>query len=77
MQFRVGKIFAETETNAVVMKLWVASRHVLALKRALLAENAPVVVQHEQFLHIFLSRAEEAPLNQDRSFDGSTTPSKR
>ncbi len=56
-EFRVGEVFPETEANAALMKLWVASRHVLALKRALLADNAPSAVKHEQFLHIFLGIA--------------------
>jgi hypothetical protein len=56
-RFRVGEVFPETEANTALMKLWVASRHVLALKRALLADNAPATVKHEQFLHIFLGIA--------------------
>jgi hypothetical protein len=55
--FRVGEVFPETEAHTALMKLWVASRHVLALKRALLADNAPAAVKHEQFLHIFLGIA--------------------
>ena|SRR5437773_2764061 len=56
-QFRVGEVFPETKANTALMKLWMASRHVLALKRALLADNAPAAVKHEQFLHIFLGIA--------------------
>jgi hypothetical protein len=56
-EFRVGEVFPDTEANTALMKLWVASRHVLALERALLANNAPAAVEHEQFLHIFLAIA--------------------
>src|SRR5438132_9541717 len=55
-RFRVGEVFPETEANTALVKLWVASRHVLALKRALLADFPPAV-RHEQFLHVFLSIA--------------------
>src|SRR5437588_3587602 len=56
-RFRVGAVFPETEANTALIRLWVASRHALALKRALLADNAPPAVRHEQFLHVFLSIA--------------------
>jgi hypothetical protein len=53
--FNVGEVFSEHQANAALMQCWVASRHALALQRAFLTDNTPAVVQHEQFLHMFLA----------------------
>lgn len=48
-------MFPATQVNKALMQLWFATRHALALQRALLAKNAPAEVEHEQFLYIFLA----------------------
>jgi hypothetical protein len=55
--FEVGDVFPPNKPNKALMQFWLATRHSLALQRALLAKNAPKEVEHEQFLHIFLAIA--------------------
>ena len=54
-EFNVGRAFPATPANVALMQLWIATRHVLVLQRALLAKPGPDVVEHEQFLHTFLA----------------------
>ncbi|MES2048691.1 MAG: hypothetical protein V4447_09845 [Pseudomonadota bacterium] len=53
--FIVGDAFPVTSANVALMQLWIATRHVLVLQRALLAKPGPDLVEHEQFLHTFLA----------------------
>jgi len=54
-EFDVGRAFPATPAYVALMQLWIATRHVLVLQRALLAKPGPNVVVHEQFLHTFLA----------------------
>jgi hypothetical protein len=53
-EFNVGKSFPATPGNVALMQLWIATRQILVLQRALLAKPGPIDVEHEQFLHTFL-----------------------
>jgi|GEM_PF-6179328 len=53
--FRVGQVFPATPANTALMQLWIATRHILVLQRALLAKPGPDHIEHEQFLHTFLA----------------------
>ena len=52
--FNVGATFPANPANVTLMQLWIATRQVLVLQRALLAKPGPAEVEHEQFLHTFL-----------------------
>jgi hypothetical protein len=53
--FRVGQVFPATPANTALIQLWIATRHILVLQRALLAKSGPSHIEHEQFLHTFLA----------------------
>ncbi len=55
--FVVGETFPDNPANTALIQLWIATRHVLVLQRALLAKPGPDAVEHEQFLHTFLAIA--------------------
>jgi hypothetical protein len=54
-EFNVGEAFPTTPANVALMQLWIATRQVLVLQRALLAKPGPSAIEHEQFLHTFLT----------------------
>jgi hypothetical protein len=54
-EFNVGRAFPATPANVALMQLWIATRHVPVLQRALLAKPGPSAIEHEQFLHTFLA----------------------
>ena len=53
--FRVGEAFPPNPANVALMQLWIATRQVPVLQRALLAKPGPTEVAYEQFLHTFLT----------------------